>query len=246
MEPSYLAEIALARGPLLPAESGDALLKFSLIALGLLVFVGLLVVLSIRFERLRSEALQKVARRLDLRFTADVDSSAIDRFKGMHLFSRGHGRHIKNVMQGTPDQDEVSIFDYRFRTGGGKNSRTIQQTVVALRSKTLDLPKFELRPEGFLHRIGDALGFKDIDFDSHPEFSKAYFLRGASERHVRELFDDALLEFFADRRSICIEGWDDQLVFYRQPSRRAKPEEVQQLMEEALEVFRPFRERTRA
>ena len=67
MGPSCPAELALV--PVSLSESEGELLKFTLIALGGLVFVGLLVLLSIQLERLRSEGLQKIARRLDMRFT---------------------------------------------------------------------------------------------------------------------------------------------------------------------------------
>ena len=40
---------------------------------------------------------------------------------------------------------------------------------------------FEMRPENLLNKIGAALGRQDIDFDSNPEFSRRYLLRGSAD-----------------------------------------------------------------
>jgi hypothetical protein len=60
--------------------------------------------------------------------------------------------------------------------------------VISFQSSLLSLPEFELRSENMFHKIGKAFGCQDINFESHPEFSKRYLLRGADEEAVRTFF----------------------------------------------------------
>jgi hypothetical protein len=59
----------------------------------------------------------------------------------------------------------------------------------------MELPPFELRPEGILDRMGEAFVHNDIDFDSHPEFSKRYQLRSRDQASTRRLFTPSLLTY---------------------------------------------------
>ena len=79
-------------------------------------------------------------------------------------------------------------FEYRFTTGGGRNSQVHSESVMLWDSADLKLPKFSLSPEGFFNRIGQKFGVQDFDFDDDPEFSKAYQLQGDNEAGVRALF----------------------------------------------------------
>ena len=45
----------------------------------------------------------------------------------------------------------------------------------------------------YLAEMGAVLGHQDIDFASHPAFSRRYLLRGHDENAVRVLFTDVLL-----------------------------------------------------
>ena len=117
------------------------------------------------------------------------------------------------------------------------------QSVICFQSPQLNLPKFQLRPEHFFDKIGSKLGYQDIDFESHPtavEFSKKYLLRGKDEQTIRALFTDAVLTFFAAHPDkVCVEGSDDQLIWY-QPGKIIEPEDIPAFMKEGFEVFRVF------
>ena len=133
------------------------------------------------------------------------------------LFGKGRRRPFDNVMSDATARLKTSLFDYSFTVGGGKNSHTYTQTVAAY-SQELWLPLFEMRPEGFLDRIGEAFVHKDIDFDSHPDFSRRYFCVGPDEAGIRKLFCPALLAFLQElppERKWHIEGADSTLFVYR-------------------------------
>ena len=100
----------------------------------------------------------------------------------------------------------------------------------------METPSFALRPEGMLDKIGGAMGFQDIDFESHPKFSKMFVLQGPDENAVRSLFTPALLEFFEEKSGITIQTVPGGLLYFR-GTRRARPEEFKDLLAEAYEVF---------
>lgn len=104
------------------------------------------------------------------------------------LFTHGRSQRAYNVMRGSDGPIQIAVFDYRYTVGSGKHQSTVSQTVVHLRSPRLELPRFVLAPENFLHKVGGLFGYRDIDFDSGPDFSKQYLLRGSSEGRVSDVF----------------------------------------------------------
>jgi hypothetical protein len=130
------------------------------------------------------------------------------------------------------------VFDYRYTVGSGKHQSTVSQTVVHLRSPRLALPSFVLAPENILHKVGGLFGYHDIDFDSSPEFSKKYLLRGSGrEERVRDAFTPSVRAYFEQRPPLSVEGDGDQVVVYRE-RRIVKPEDVRTFVEDALAIAR--------
>ena len=157
---------------------------------------------------------------------------------------------ITNVLSGDSEQlgygeaFEVTVLECRNVIQTADNSRkTIVQTVICFHSPQLSLPDFSMRREEWHHKLRSKLGYQDIDFESHPtavEFSKKYLLRGKDEQTIRALFTDAVLTFFAAHPDkVCVEGSDDQLIWY-QPGKIIEPEDIPAFMKEGFEVFRVF------
>ena len=203
------------------------------------LLVGFLCFIFWRMGKKRTEQFALISAELKLNFFPKGSTSLFERLKPFHLFSKGWSRKIKNLMEGEANKVELAIFDYQYTTGGGENSHTYRQSILFFRSPKLNLPDFSLRPENVFHKIGSAFGDKDIDFETHPLFSKSYLLRGDNEAAIRGLFNNELLNFIESQQKISIEGSGDQLVFYRH-KKRVKPEEVEEFMEEGFKVFELF------
>ena len=185
----------------------------------------------------RSEALKQVAGALHLRFSESEDQGLRNLLSHFHLLSRGHAKKIWNLMGGKRGTAKVVVFDYRYRTGGGKNSKTWNQSVVFIRCERLRMPSFVLRPENIFHKIGEVLGYQDIDFDSHPEFSKSYLLRGENEAEIRGFFKPERLAYFEGKHGeVSVEADGDHLIFYR-CNQRVEPEGIQGLIDEVMELL---------
>ena len=200
------------------------------------LFAGGAMWYSHRTAKKRREAFIETAQEMGLQSSPDGDSELMDRFSGFKLFSRGRARRMKNVVQGDSGEVKIAIFDYQYTTGSGKQTRTHYQSVVSLQSHEIQCPDFTMRPEGMLDKIGGAIGLQDIDFDSHPNFSKMFVLKSSNEPAIREYFQPALLEFFETKKGISVEAGHGALFFYR-PSKKIKPEEIKDYLGQAYEVY---------
>jgi hypothetical protein len=232
-----LAECLGFLAPLAAAQTEISIFPFILGAVALMVVI---VVVNLLRAKKRTEQFRQIGKQLNLPFFSEGDNSLVVSLEHLHLFSRGRSKRIRNMLHGESSGVELAIFDYRYTVGHGKNARTYHQSVISFRSPMLSLTPFEMQPESVFHKLGGLFGFKDIDFDSHPEFSKKYLLRGEDEARVRELFTPAALSFFESRKKVCVEGGGDQLGFYSQ-KKRIKPSETREFMQEGLQIFALFR-----
>jgi hypothetical protein len=202
-----------------------------------------IIVISYWVEKKRTEKLRLVAEEIGLTFYPKGDSNTFKSLSGFHLFSQGHSKKLKNLMLGEANDIEVKIFDYQYTTGSGRSSHTWNQTIVCFYSPELELPGFALRPETFFDRIGSLFGYQDIDFDTHPLFSKSYLLRGKNEQAIRNLFQESVLSYYEDHSGLSTEGGGNYLIFYR-ASKKVKPENIRSLLEEGFEVLGLFKPRS--
>lgn len=186
-------------------------------------------------EKKRKEALGVAADEFGLSFLPDGDGALESRLGSFSLFGQGRKRKLTNLIKGDTDEVEIALFDYQYTTGSGKHQHTHKQSVAALHSTELQCPHFTMRPEGMFDKIGSAIGFQDIDFDSHPEFSKMFVLKG-EEAQVRSFFVPSVLEFFEQHKGISVEARPGALIFYRS-GKRVKPEQLKDLLSDAYQVF---------
>ena len=95
------------------------------------------------------------------------------------------------------------------------------------------------------------MGFQgiDIDFDSHPTFSKWYVLKCENEEAIRNYLTPTTLEYFErqfleHRRLTSLEASGDTLFFYYASAGRSgekkcliEAEEIKELLARAYELF---------
>lgn len=218
----------------------DSEVVFKVSIFGLFLgIMALVLYLGWRGEKKRREALSNVATELGMVFVPK-DDALRGRCSHLSLFQTGGGHEIKNVIFGDTQSVDLSIFDYSYTTGSGKNRTTHRQTVAFFEAGSLDLPGFNLSPENIFHRVAGLFGYQDINFDSHPKFSKQYLLRGNNETRVRSLFREDVLDYFDEHPGLCVEGSGHQLLVCRR-GHRVKPEQVRTFLEEAFAVYNQLR-----
>jgi hypothetical protein len=191
---------------------------------GVVVVIGLIMYAVIKYEKKRQEGLQDFA--LKAGFSFDRKFEPGEELRDFSIFNKGYARKAKNLVSGSRGGVAYRIFDYRYRVGGGNNSRTYHQTVAFARLKQATLPGFTLAPENLFHRLGKKLGMKDIDFEHFPEFSRLYLLRGEDEAAIRQVFKPYILDYFQNQKlKATIEARDNRLIFYKR-GKRVKPPDM--------------------
>jgi hypothetical protein len=213
----------------------EAFLPFIIIG-AIIVFVVGGIIYSMYAEKKRREQLQESADEMGLIFFLEGDDILFNRLSAFSLFNQGRGQKMTNLIQGDSGEVKIAIFDYQYTTGSGKNSHTHRLSIACLESPNLNCPDFTMRPEGMFDKIGGALGFQDIDFDSHPTFSDLFVLKSSDEQAVRNYFNPKLLEFFETKKGISVEAQPGMMFFHR-AGRRVKAVELKDLLSDAYEVF---------
>ncbi len=216
-------------------DTNIAILFVLIIAAG----VGAIIFFNYRSQKKRREALEQVAGELRLIFSPESDETLMSEHAKLHLFSQGHSKKIKNLMRGTARDSNIALFDYQYTIGGGKERHTWSQTVISLQSQGRMLPAFSLRPERVWHKLGSMMGYQDIDFESNPDFSKKYLLRGPDEAAVRSIFTNRVLTFFESEPGPCVEADGRRLIVYRH-SVCVKPEAIRSFLEKGIQVLGAF------
>ncbi len=209
-----------------------------------LILGGLFIHRKGKVAEQRTKKFKDFAEHMGMKFSEKGDSALRESLSAFDLFSVVQV-YLTNVLHGDSEQlgysedFEVRILECVYPSG----KSAISQTVICFRSPQLSLPDFSMRREEWHHKMGSALGYQDIDFESHPtaaEFSKKYLLRGKDEQKIRALFTDTVLTFFAAHPDkVCLEARLDQLIWY-QSGKTIEPEDIPAFMKEGFEVFRLF------
>jgi hypothetical protein len=217
-------------------------MEFAVIGAVIVVVAGIVIGLAYaghKAEKQRTEKFAQVAA--EMGFDFEPVSPTWNQFGSLPLFSRGHSKKARNVLRKVVRGSELTLIDYQYTVGSGKHRRTYRVTVAVFCADGNQFPaNFELRPEGFWHKVGSYFGYQDIDFESHPNFSNAYLLRGTHEAAIRNCFTPQVLEHFEqDPAKWCVETRGNRIAIYQQ-QRRVKPEELKQFLTDSTRVYLLF------
>jgi hypothetical protein len=188
----------------------------------------------------REETMQRLAAQWNMQYEPKDDWGLVKKLGDFKLFRTGGSKRITNIVKNKDAvlESAIYLFDYKYTVSTGKSSSTYKQTVFFVDSKQLGLPQFSMKPENFLHWIGDLLGFKDIDFEDYPEFSNNYFLKGEDEEYIRHALPHQFLRFFSDNKEEAwyLEGINYFLIFY-QADHLVGPRELKSFYEKGLRIY---------
>ena len=125
--------------------------------------------------------MRRAGASLNLRESSKSDKKVLeDRIDQSRLFSDGSS-WPKTVLEGDVNGVRVTLADYNFSPPGTKK-KTQETTLLTIQKDSLNLPPFTLMPSGWLiDSLSSMVGYRDINFDSHPQFSKQYLLRAFDE-----------------------------------------------------------------
>ncbi|OGS10829.1 MAG: hypothetical protein A2234_03855 [Elusimicrobia bacterium RIFOXYA2_FULL_58_8] len=176
---------------------------------------GVVVALVFYSRWKRRQALAQLAGSMGLAFLPEGPDMGALGATGLELFRLGHARKAANLISVESRSGAINFFDYRYTTGGGKNSQLHKFTLALMPCPGCAVPHFDLKPETFIHKIGEAIGFKDIDLPAFPLFSDKYRLTGPDETAVHMFFTPRRAAWFERNPGLRLQGAPGHVVLFK-------------------------------
>ena len=166
----------------------------------------------------RQLRLQTLANERDFLFNNQVewDTSYLKKF---HFFEIRPIERKSNTLKGRFEEINMSweISDVTFNEGDAFSAETFNTTLMVLKINK-PIPVFAMEKEGLFEKIFDRVmaftGFKDIDFEMYPDFSKRFLITGKDEAEIRSFFTDELIRFFENRQIYHIESNGEAIILF--------------------------------
>ena len=166
----------------------------------------------------RQKRLRNLASERDYEFKSQVDWNTTY-LKKFHFFEIRPIERKYNCLKGNFESLDVSweIADITFNEGGAFTAETFNTTMMVLQLNK-KIPIFTMEKEGVLEKIFDRVmtytGYKDIDFEMYPDFSKKFLIMGNKESEIRSFFTDDVIRFFENHQIYHLESNGEALVIF--------------------------------
>lgn len=200
--------------------------------------VILAVVLAVYLPWKRRKDLEALAGSMGLPFSAQgPDTAGIP----LEFFYAGRSGSAVNLIQAQVSDFRLNFFDYSYVTGSGKHRNTHHFTLALIECPRSQVPKFDLKPETLLYKLGELVGFKDIDLPAFPLFSEKYRLTAPDEAAAHMFFTPRRAAWFEANPGLRVQGAPGWALFFRKEG-RLRVDAWQPFIEEvkafAIEVLR--------
>jgi len=207
-----------------------------LIILGIALVVTIAVLAHLR-EKKRREAFQALATQYGFRYSAAHDHDIPHRYGFLDKLRQGSNRYAYNTLAGDYEGHPVQVFDYHYETHSTDSKGRRQTHHHRISFFILQLPKAfpELRiyPEGFFSKLGQMIGFDDIDFES-VEFSRAFCVRSTDKKFAYDICHARMMEYLLQDPKLSLEIEDDCLAMSF--SSRLRVEEIAGRLEQLVAI----------
>jgi MFS superfamily sulfate permease-like transporter len=166
----------------------------------------------------RQKRLRNLATKEDYQYTSQVDWNT-NYLKKFHFFEIKPIERKYNCLKGTFAESDMSweIADVTFNEGQTFTAETFNTTLMVIKLNT-KIPVFTMEKEGVLEKIFDRVmaftGYKDIDFEMYPDFSKKFLLMGNNEAEIRSFFTEDIIRFFENHHIYHLESNGEALIIF--------------------------------
>ncbi|MEJ2649498.1 MAG: hypothetical protein P8016_13950 [Sedimentisphaerales bacterium] len=197
----------------------------------IVAFIGLFILLAYfgyLSAKKRREAMLALASRLGLHFDPSKDRDIARRYRFLDKLRAGSNRYAFNTISGKYKDHDVTAFDFHYETHStnSKGQRQTHHHYFSFFILTLPemFPELKIGSEGFFSKLGQALGYDDIDFESH-EFSRKFCVRSGDKKFAYDVCNAQMIEYLLSNPDLTIEIEDNALAISF--SRRLEPEQIE-------------------
>jgi len=166
----------------------------------------------------RQTRLQHLANEKDYQYEHRVNWDT-KYLKNFHFFEIRPIERKSNCLKGTFKDSDMSweIADVTFSEGAAFTAETFNTTLMVLKLNK-KIPIFTMEKEGVIGKLFDRVmaytGYKDIDFEMYPDFSKKFLITGSKESEIRSFFTDEIIRFFENHQIYHLESNGETLVIF--------------------------------
>jgi len=198
-------------------------------------FIGIFIIVaifSVISARKRREAMESIATQLGLCFDPDKDRHLPEQYRFLDKLRRGRNRYAYNILSGSFQGHDIKVFDYHYKTGSGKNTHHHYFSFFILHM-TATFPELIIGPEGILSKIAQAVGYDDIDFESHA-FSSKFCVRSADKKFAYDVCNARMIEYLLSNPDVSIEIERNALAISF--NRRLAPEAIEPHLNRLVQI----------
>lgn len=212
----------------------------AMLLIGAAIVAG--IALSAWQAKKRREEMAAVAAALKLGFDASKDHSIDERYHFLDKLCQGSNRYAFNRLTGRYEEHEVEVFDFHYETysstpKGGRQTHHHYFSFFVLHVPD-DYPELTIAPENVFSKVGQLIGFDDIDFES-AEFSNAFCVRSTDKKFAYDICHPRMMEYLLANRDLSVEIEAHCLSLFF--GRRLAPTEIRRNLDRlvALRAFIP-------
>jgi len=198
-------------------------------------FVAIFIVVAIMAHlaaQKRRQEMAALATRLGLRFDPSKRRDLARQYEFIDRMRAGRNRYAFNILSGHYQGHDVLVFDYHYKTGSGKNTHHHYLSFFILRLP-ISVAELTIGPEGFFSKIAQAVGYDDIDFESH-EFSRKFCVRSRDKKFAYDVCNAQMIEYLLAHPDLTIEMDRDTLAISF--ARRLKLEQIEPNLQRLIQV----------
>jgi hypothetical protein len=195
------------------------------------------IIWGIRAGKKRRDAMTLLAEKLGLEFAHERNYQLADRYSFLDKLRQGSNRYAYNIISGNYQDHGVTAFDYHYETHStdSKGNRQTNHHHFSFFILTLEkfFPELTIAKESFFSKIAQAVGFDDIDFESH-EFSKKFVVRSKDKKFAYDFCNAQMIGYLLGHPSINIEVDQNSLALGF--NTRLKVEEIEPHLNQLIRI----------
>ncbi|MCI5056486.1 MAG: SulP family inorganic anion transporter [Flavobacteriales bacterium] len=159
----------------------------------------------------RMDRLISYAEKNELEFTPQ-QIKRLDSWKAFDFATSTRVNSVKNRLTGFLEHSRINIADVEFIEGAQTTEQRHRLTIMKIKPEKRGIVPFTLEKDKIFDKV--ISGWKDINFESHPEFSKFYYLKSENEIDTRAFFTENMLNLFEKYQGLHIESSGKDFTVY--------------------------------
>jgi hypothetical protein len=185
----------------------------------------------------RRDEMTLLAERLGLNFHHERDYHLADRYSFLDKLRQGSNQYAYNILSGRYRDHEIAAFDFHYETysrdSDGKRKTHHHHFSFFILELEKYFPELTIAKEGLFSKIAQAVGYDDIDFESH-EFSRNFVVRSKDKKFAYDFCNAQMIEYLLTDRDINLEL--DQNMLAIAYHRCLKVEEIRSHLDRLIDI----------